>query len=68
MTRQTSHQEIPASRRNHQAVSLDDIVRHGARVFSVPEATLYETPRGRGQLNSARSAAMYIGRKYLGTV
>jgi len=66
MNRQTSHQEIPASRQNHQEISLNDVVRVSARVFSVPEATLYETPRGRGQLNTARSAAMYLGRKYAG--
>jgi REP element-mobilizing transposase RayT len=66
MKRQTSHQEIPASRQNHQEISLNDVVRVSALVFSVPEATLYETPRGRGQLNTARSAAMYIGRKYGG--
>ena len=64
--RQASHQEIPATRQHHHAISLDAIVHHSALQFSVPEAMLYNTPRGRGQLNTARSAAMYISRKYGG--
>lgn len=66
MKRQTSYQVIPASRQNYHEISLNDIVRYSALEFSVSKATLFETPGGRGQLNTARSAAMYIDGEYGG--
>ncbi len=60
------HREIPASRQKYRALTFDVIVEKCAQQFAAPAETLYEINRGRGQVNTARNAAMYICRKYAG--
>jgi chromosomal replication initiation ATPase DnaA len=39
------------------------VIRAVSEVFNVTEADLFNVPRGRGQDNRARSAALYLARK-----
>ncbi len=59
------HIKIPASRRR-KPITLHRIARAVAHGLDVPEAALFESPRGRGQRNLPRLAAIYLSRKQAG--
>ena len=60
------HQEQPDSRNQPRDIVMGDIIRAVADEFETDEASILNTPRGRGKQNLARSAALYIARKIAG--
>jgi len=58
--------EKPDSLRPAIEVTLDDVVAAITQVFQLHPDALLQTPRGRGQENLARSAALYVARKTAG--
>jgi putative transposase len=58
--------EQPESRRRAKEIALDTIVEGVVQVFQVEREEIFHTPRGRGQENHARSAALYVSRKTAG--
>lgn len=60
------HQEQPDSRARSHDIAMGDILRAVAQVFETDETLILKTPRGRGQQNLARGAALYIARRVAG--
>ena len=60
------HREQPDSRTLQHDIAMGDILLAVAEVFETDAASILKTPRGRGQQNLARSAALYIARKVAG--
>lgn len=60
------HLEQPDSRTRLHDVVMGDILRAVAHVFEIDQTRILTAPRGRGQQNLARSAALYIARKFAG--
>lgn len=60
------HQEQPDSRARPHEIAMGDILRAVAQVFETGETLILKTPRGRGQQNLARGAALYIARRVAG--
>lgn len=60
------HREQPDSRARPQEIAMRDILRAVAQVFETDETLILKTPRGRGQQNPARAAALYIARRVAG--
>jgi hypothetical protein len=58
--------EIPESRPRGKSVTLLAIIEAVAQVFGDDIDHILRSRRGRGQTNSARMAAMYLGRKVAG--
>jgi chromosomal replication initiation ATPase DnaA len=44
-------------------IGIETVIRAVSEVLNVTEADLFNVPRGRGQDNPARSAAVYLARK-----
>jgi chromosomal replication initiation ATPase DnaA len=44
-------------------IEMDTVIQAVSEVFNVTKEELFNVPRGRGQYNPARSAALYIARK-----
>lgn len=62
----TSNKEQPESRRRIKEITLGTIVEAVVQVFKIEPEDILLTPRGRGQENNARSAALYVSRKTAG--
>ena len=60
------HREFTNTPQKAIDIGIDDVIRAVAKVFNVTEAELFNVPRGRGQDNPARSAALYIASKTAG--
>ena len=60
------NKEQPESRRRVKDITLDTIVAGVVQVFQIQPEEIFHTPRGRGQENIARSAALYVSRKTAG--
>ena len=57
------HREHADTRQNVKEIDIAAVIQAVTKVFNVTEAELFNVPRGRGQDNPARSAALYIARK-----
>lgn len=66
MKRLPREKEIPESRQNHQDIALSTLVSCTAKAFGVTEEEILISAKGRGRVNVARGAALYISRKYCG--
>ncbi len=56
--------EIPESRLNKRSISMVNIVSIVAKAFEVEENSILNSPRGRGQKNTARAVSLYLSRKH----
>jgi len=61
-----NHPEIPETKTLRPMIGLDQLVQLVANAFSVEKPTILASKKGRGQKNEARSAAIYLCRKYAG--
>ncbi len=66
MKKITRDKEKPDSLRPVNEITLDAVVTAVAQVFQIHPDKVLQTPRGRGQENLARSAALYVARKTAG--
>ena len=66
MRRLSREKEIPESRQNHRDITLRSVVSYTAKVFDVTEQDILISARGRGRINVARGAALYLCRKHGG--
>ena len=60
------HREYADTPQKILDISIDKVIHAVAKVFGVKKTELFNVPRGRGQDNPARSAALYIARKTAG--
>ena len=61
-----NHPEIPETKTLRPMIGLDQLVQLVANALSVEKPTILASKKGRGQKNEARSAAIYLSRKYAG--
>ncbi len=61
-----NNKEQPESRGRIKEITLDTVVESVVQVFQIEREEIFHTPRGRGQVNIARSAAIYVSRKSAG--
>jgi putative transposase len=57
------HQEHTDTPQKAMEIDMYSVIQAVSEVFNVTESELFNVPRGRGQDNPARSAALYIARK-----